>query len=60
MQEFREVQRSEVMDGLKSEKQNLKVNTVFDQQPKELLKNRSDMINGWSSGEDDASSRILD
>ena len=54
VQEVGEVQRSEVMDGLQGEEQNLKNDTRFDGEPVKLLKNRSD-----GSG-DDAGGRVLD
>ena len=58
VQEVGDVQRSEVMDGLKGEEQNLKNDTGFDGEPVKLLKNRSDVVNGGGSG-DDAGGRVL-
>ncbi len=55
MQQFREVQ----IDGLGCKRQNLKINTVFDQEPMKLLKDKSDVINGGGS-DDDAGSGVLD
>ena len=44
MDKFREAQMSEVLDGLKGDKKNLAINTIFDLEPVNLLKERSDAI----------------
>ena len=54
-----EVWRSEVMEGLESEEENLKVNVVFDREPVQLFEDRSDVFGGWGSG-DNTGSRVLD
>ena len=59
MQEFTNVWRGEVVEGLEGQKQNLEMDAGFDQEPVKLLKDRSDVINGGGSG-DDASGRVLD
>lgn len=46
------------MKGLKGEKQNTEINKVCNMEPVMLLKNRSDMIYGGSSG-NHTCSRIL-
>ena len=43
------------MKGLKGEKQNLEIDMVFNREPVKLLKNRSNMIYGRSSGNDTGS-----
>ena len=52
VQEFRYVQKSEVVEGLKGEEQNRGVNAKFDPEPGKLLGDRSDVIDGGGSGED--------
>ena len=59
VQEFTNVWRGEVVEGLEGEEQNLEMNGGFDQEPVKLLKDRSDVINGGGSG-DDASGRVMD
>ena len=46
------------MKGLEGEKQNLKVNTVFNRKPVQLLENRGEMFFGRGSG-NDTGDRIL-
>ena len=58
MQEFTNVWRGEVVEGLECEEQNLEMDAGFDREPVKLLKDRSDVINGRGSG--DASGRVLD
>lgn len=43
---------------LKVTNRNLEINSMFDQEPVELLKDKSDVMKGGGSG-DDASSRVL-
>ena len=57
VQEFRYVQKSEVVEGLKGEEQNRGVNAKFDPEPGKLLGDRSDVIDGGGSG-DDTSGRV--
>ena len=40
------------MKGLEGEEQHFEVDAVFNGEPMEMLKNRSDMIHGMSSGND--------
>lgn len=40
-----------IVDGLECVERDLKVCVKFDRKPVELLESRSDMINGWSSGD---------
>jgi hypothetical protein len=59
VQEFTNVWRGEVVEGLEGEEQNLEMDAGFDREPVKLLKDRSDVINGGGSG-DDVSGRVLD
>ena len=47
------------MEGLECKEQDLIVNTEVDWKPMKLFEHRSDMVCGWSSG-NDVCSRILD
>lgn len=46
VEEFREEQRSKVMDDCKSKRRNLEKIKIFLQEPEKVLKCRSDMIRG--------------
>ena len=58
LKEFREVWRSEIMEGFESEKKNLKVNTVLDREPVQLFKEWSNVFSCWGSS--DNTGRVLD
>ncbi|CAL8372584.1 unnamed protein product [Arctogadus glacialis] len=51
VQEFTNVWRGEVVEGLEGEEQNLEMDAGFDREPVKLLKDRSDVINGGGSGD---------
>ena len=53
-----EVWRSEVMEGLESEEENLKVNAVLNREPEQLFEDRSDVFGGWGS-DDNMGKRVL-
>ena len=55
MKEIREVRSCEVMKSPEGEKENLVIYAVFDGQPVQLLKNKSDVIYGGGSGDDPGS-----
>lgn len=59
VEELRQVERSEVMDGLEGEKKIEIINAIFDREPAKLLKDGGDVINGGDSG-DDVSGTVLD
>ena len=52
VKEFRETWRFKSVKGLEGEEQHFKIDAVFNGEPMELLKNRSGMVNGRSSGND--------
>lgn len=63
VEEFKEVQWSEVMDGLQDETLNLVFNVMLDREPEKLLKDRSDVINGVCvcvDGDDDGETVNVD
>ena len=55
LKEVGKIRRVKVLQGLKGEEESLKVHVIFDREPVEMLKNRSDMISGGSSGNDTSS-----
>ena len=54
VQEFTDVWRGEVVEGLEGEEQNLEMDAGFDREPVKLLKDRSDVMmraaEFWTSG----------
>ena len=59
VEEFGEIRRGKVMDGLERKQEDFVVNAEFDWEPVELLQNRGDVVDGGGSG-DDSSCRVLD
>lgn len=58
IQKFREVLKSKVSDCLESWEQNFEINTILNQKPVKLLKDKHDVVNGRAG--DGASSRAQD
>ncbi len=55
VKKFRNLWRSKAVNSFKSrEYKNFKISAVADWEPVELLKNKSDVISGWGSGDDGA------
>ena len=58
VEEFGQVKRGKVMEGVECKQEDFEVYTEFDREPVELLHNRGNVVNARGSG-DDPSCRVL-
>ena len=52
VEEFGQIRRRKVMEGVERKQEDFEVYVEFDQEPVELLHTRGDVVNGGGSGDD--------